>query len=287
MESMENNDLFDKLKGIQLPSLPIVVREVQKLINNPDSTLDQIAQVIEKDQAIASKTLRLVNSAYYALKEKISSITEAINFLGLKTVNNMLLNLSVMKIFKEANLTSFFNPALFWVHSVGCGLLSKKMAVEIKHDDTELCFTAGLIHDIGRLIFYQFFTKEFFTAIKQSIDGDIALSLKEKEIFGFNHCDLGYHLAKKWDLPDNLAYPIKFHNDISNIPQDLDPHRKTIMIIAKANQLCNKYDIGKSYENHSISDRQFQEPEYQERQIEEKITEVNQEIKTLLHELGV
>ena len=168
-----------------------------------------------------------------------------------------------------------------------CALFARKIASEINYEEPETCFTAGLLHDIGRLILYQYMTKDLFVAMKRSRETRAPLTLKESEVFGFDHTELGYALALKWNLPDDLALCIKYHNSINETPSRLIKKNKSILIVAKANQLCNKHEVGQSYENYYFPDRHFNNNEVQYSEEEEDLNIINDEIKMLLKEWGM
>ncbi|HMA64060.1 MAG TPA: HDOD domain-containing protein, partial [Chitinispirillaceae bacterium] len=107
---MDKEAMLAKLEGIEnLPTLPVMVQQIQKLINNPNSSMNQIGALISKDQAIAARVVRLVNSAFYGLGRKVSSIPQAIVVLGLNTVKNLVTGVSVIKMFETADKESLFN----------------------------------------------------------------------------------------------------------------------------------------------------------------------------------
>ena len=118
---MDKTDVLKKLDLVEnLPTLPVIVRQIQKLIENPNSNMSQIALIITRDQSIAARVVRLVNSAFYGLGNKISSIQQAIMLLGLNTVKNLVIGVSVVKTFEGAHSASIFDREKFWLHSFAC-----------------------------------------------------------------------------------------------------------------------------------------------------------------------
>ncbi len=273
-----------RLNSIEnLPSLPIVIHQIQKALANPDNSMGQISKIIEKDSSLALKTLKLVNSAYYGLRNPITSIKEAIIILGLETVHNLVLGLSVIKMFKNSN-RKMFDHGAFWEHSLGCALISKNIAKHTHQDGSEECFIAGLLHDIGKLIFEQYLHEEYITVLKLTKDNDTALVSQETAVFGFTHADVGAFIAMKWKFPIQLAVIIRYHHSRLQTPLEFKKYKSALTIVSMANQICNEYSIGNSMENHWESDPAFSALNINKEELEEITTQVKDEIKSTLKE---
>lgn len=246
---MNAEELEIKLSSIeQLPALPLVLRQVQKIMDNPKSNMNQIAMVIAKDQALASKTIKLVNSAFYGMSKPVSSITQAIVILGLNTVTNLMLGLSVIKMFPRDSKTAF-NHEDFWEHCFGTALIAKAIAQERNYHDKDECFIAGLLHDLGRLIFDQFLHEQFAKALTVAKMKNIALSRLEQIVFGADHAFTGALLARRWRLPESIHAAIKFHHIPESIPKEYSQYSQIVKIITTANRIANRENIGNSGEN--------------------------------------
>ena len=254
---VKKSDIETRLDSIEdLPTLPIVLRQLQKFMHNPQSNMRQIADIVAQDQALTSRTIRLVNSAYYGLMSRVSSINQAIVILGLNTLNNLMVGLSVVKMFEKGKKTGFDHEA-FWQHAFGTALISRGIAIGINYKEPEDCFIAGLLHDMGRLVMEQHLHHDFIKACAASKDAGTALSLEEQAAFGANHAEAGAFLAKKWRIPEALLAAIQYHHSLSRIPSVLLEHKRLVGIVAKANQLANRFDIGDSGENNVAPDSDF------------------------------
>jgi len=274
----------DCLNSIEnLPSLPIVIHQIQKALANPNNSMGQISRIIEKDSSLALKTLKLVNSAYYGLRNPITSIKGAIVILGLETVHNLVLGLSVIKMFKSSNRIMFDHGA-FWEHSLGCALISKYIAKHTHQDGLEECFIAGLLHDIGKLIFEQYLHDEYITVLKSTKDNNTSLVSQETAVFGFTHADVGAFIAMKWKFPIQLAVIIRYHHSLQQSPLEFKKYKSALTTVSMANQICNEYGIGHSMENHWESDPTFSTLSINKKEIEGIITHVKDEIKSTLKE---
>ncbi len=273
-----------RLNSIEnLPSLPIVIHQIQKALANPDNSMGQISKIIEKDSSLALKTLKLVNSAYYGLRNPITSIKGAIVILGLEAVHNLVLGLSVIKMFKNSD-KKMFDHGAFWEHSLGCALLSKSIAKKTTPGELEEYFIAGLLHDIGKLIFEQYLHEEYITVLKSTKDNDSSLVSQETAVFGFTHADVGAFISMKWKFPIQLAVIIRYHHSLHLIPREFQKYKTALTIVSMANQICNEYQIGNSMENHWESDVAFSALNINKKDLEEIITQVKDEIKSTLHE---
>ena len=237
-----------KLGGIDnLPTLPMVLRQIQQIMNNPASNMGQIAAVVAKDQALASRTIRLVNSAYYARRNRVPSIRQAIVVLGLQTLYQLMIGLSVVKLFNDSRMLGF-DTGLFWQHCFGVALIARKLGVQCGYSEPEECFTAGLLHDMGRLALQQFLHADFEIALREAALTNSSLTVAERASLGFDHCDAGEWLARRWKLPHALTTVLLGHHDPHGLPAQDAAHRRLVEIVSYANALCGHARIGDSGE---------------------------------------
>ena len=157
-----------KLKNIQdIPSLPVIVMKVNQMLDDYNTTNDSLARVIEKDQAIVFKMLLLVNSAFFGLREKVSTVKDASVILGFDAIRNIIISLSVFETLSKISQkksNELFNVDDFWKHSIAVAVLSKYLSEKIGIGDPEKCFVNGLLHDIGKLIM-AYYLKDDFKAL--------------------------------------------------------------------------------------------------------------------------
>jgi putative nucleotidyltransferase with HDIG domain len=258
-EQPMDSEIEKKLDGINdLPSLPIIAGRVKSLLESNETDIKTISKVIMHDPALAVKTVRLANSAYYGLSTPVTSIDHAVVLIGLNAVYNIILGLSIMKTFRIPK-TRWFDPDQFWRHCIGCAFLSRKLAIAIGFSHPGTCFTAGLSHDIGRLILAQFLPEGFSGACSLARENNCPLRKAETEIIGFDHAATGAWLARKWGLPDTITAVIEFHHDIIHAP----PDSELVKIVAAANSICLELDIGDSGENEiEVSSQDLVPQEY-------------------------
>ncbi len=246
--------LKERLSGIEgLPALPLVLQQIQKVMSNPRSSMSQIAMVVAKDQALASRAIRLVNSAYYARANPVSSVQQAIVTLGLKTLNNLMLGLSVIKMFHNSEVLGY-DPQSFWKHSFGTAILARKLASLTRYQgEIEECFVAGLLHDMGRLVLEQYLHADFIKALTLTQGHDSALLVREMEVFGFSHADTGAWLGRAWNIPRQFTIAMEFHHSPESLVESTPAEKKMLHLVTAANELCSDGRIGASGESRLMT----------------------------------
>ena len=196
-----------------IPTLPIVIDKIARLLNNPQTSAEEIGKAITTDQALAAKVLKLVNSAFYGFPGKISTITHAVVILGFATVKNVVLTASIFDAFtKKVSLTSSFDLEKFWLHSIACGAASQCLSKHIGYGEKEECFIAGLIHDVGKIILCNYLPAEFELVVQNTVQKGCLFYESEKEVLHMTHEDLGGIVAERWNLPKNLRDGVQFHH---------------------------------------------------------------------------
>ncbi len=246
---MKDLVIEQKLGNIEeIPTLPIVLRQIQKVLKNPNTNMSQIAHVVAKDQALSARTIRLVNSAFYGLGKQVTSITNAIVILGLNTLNNLMLGLTVVKLFKDAKIRGF-DPEEFWKHCFSTALIARYLAQYRDDLDPEECFICGLLHDMGRLVMDQYAQDDFLKALEISHKKDLSLYKCEETVFGFTHADIGAWLGRKWQLPESIFASLQYHHSFESIPNEYKNYTETVLAVASANDLTGIARIGNSGEH--------------------------------------
>ncbi len=230
--------ITDKIAG--LPTLPTVVNRITQLLQNPRTSAEEIGQAITNDQSLASKVLKLVNSAFYGFSGKINTITHAIVILGFSTVKNIVLTASIFDVFGKSKDTEFFNVEQFWMHSIGTGTIAKVIAQHIGHRAMEETFIAGLIHDLGKLILFQYARDDFKKVIDYTQKEKTHIYVAEKKVLGVTHETIGSWLAEKWNLPKDLSECVSCHH----FPSTAKNSVVMTSIVHVSDILCRALDYG-------------------------------------------
>lgn len=234
--------ILPKIQDITtIPTLPTVIEQLTLLLQNPKTSAEEVGRAITTDQALASKVLKLVNSAFYGFPGRISTITHAIVILGFSTVKNVVLTASIFDAFKnKGDGVGGFDLEDFWNHSIACGAASLSVAKQVGSGEKEECFIAGLIHDLGKLIMCQYLPGEFSQALEHCVKHDQLLYESERVLFDSTHDQVGGFLAERWNLPQNLQNAVKYHHN----PSPLRDHYLTTAIVHCADVLIRALDYG-------------------------------------------
>ena len=196
-----------------IPALPSVTVQVIKLTEDPDSTVEDINRVISQDQGLTAKVLRLANSAYYGFPRRIRTVTEATVLLGFQTIKSLALAASVSEVLSR-EMQGYALPAgELWRHSQAVAIASRMIAKAVKFRNQEEAYTAGLLHDIGKVILNHHL-KEAYREVVQAIESNgTSFPEAEENILGFTHAQVGSRIAEKWNLPEALVEAIACHHE--------------------------------------------------------------------------
>lgn len=194
---------------VTLPSLPTTVARILEMLDDPDVALSDVGEAIASDPSISMKTLRLVNSAYYGMRDEITSVEHAVSLLGMKVVRNVVLTASVFE-------TLGCDEGRLMQHSVavavGMRLLVKHAGADAPFQNTEEAFMYGLLHDVGKIILHQHMPDEM-ARVRESVAHDgVSPYAAEVKILGFDHGQIGGELAERWKLQDPLTNAITYHH---------------------------------------------------------------------------
>jgi HD-like signal output (HDOD) protein/signal transduction histidine kinase len=187
-----------------LPTLPHILLKTIELCSRPEKGLKEIARLISQDPALSERVLRLANSDFYGLKQKISTIGEALLLLGLEAVKNVAIGSSVCQVFQGPPARHGLNLKRFWWHSARCAAIARLLAVKTAYPSPEEAFLAGLLHDIGKLLLWSNFRREYAAAG--------GLPAVERSL-GLTHAEAGAWLLARWQLGSFLADAVRYHHE--------------------------------------------------------------------------
>ena len=194
----------------QLPSLPAVVGELVKTLNNEFADIGQIAKGIAKDQSLAARALRVANSPFYGIQHEVASIHEAIVILGFRAVGSLVMAASVMGYF-PLPVGIAFDLTRFWRHGIGTALCARALA-RASGGDAETAFTVGLLHDIGVLLLATTRPTHYAKVLAWRAANDCLLVEAEQAVLGFDHAQAGEALASRWGFPAGIARAVALHH---------------------------------------------------------------------------
>ena len=199
-------------RNVRLVSLPEVCIQVQALADSAMTTAEDIGEVIGKDTALTTRLLKLVNSAYFSLPRKIDTVTRAVNLIGMRELRSLTLAASAAELFNRIP-SHLIDMASFWQHSVFCGLLARNLAQSCNVLHSERLFTAGLLHDVGRLLMLMKLPEETAQAQSMRPQSKQDICQIEQRMVGFDHAEVGQALLLHWNLPENLCASVLYHHN--------------------------------------------------------------------------
>ncbi len=198
-------------------SLPEVYLQVKKVIDDPDSTMAELAAAISIDPGMTAMVLKLVNSAFYGMPRKVETISRAVGILGMQPLHDLVLSVSVTKAFSGLS-QEVMNMNIFWANSFFSGLAARELARKCFLVDSERMFVEGLLRDLGHLLLYQFLPELAEEAIKTSSQKGEPIHTTEQHLIGFDFTHVGKALVDSWQLPINLGEAIRHQNNPNGTP---------------------------------------------------------------------
>jgi HD-like signal output (HDOD) protein len=217
-----------------LVSLPEVTLRLTQLLESPDSTNGAIGEVIVNDPALTARLLKLANSAFVGVPRKIETVSQAISLLGRNAVRDLILATSVASTFRGIP-PQWVDMERFWLNSIACGVIARSLAFRCKMFENEPLFVAGLLHNVGRLVFYSCRPDQYRQVLELSGRNQDAIDAAEQRIFGFTHAELGAALLKYWKLPERLQMAVAHKLAPNQAPP---AHRKNAALIHVASTLA-------------------------------------------------
>ena len=238
---MTRNQYLDQLaaKVSDLPTLPAVVLRVMQMLEDPLCSGADLSRVVASDPALAARVLKLSNSAYYGFRQKISSVPQAVTLLGFATLKNTLLSVAVFDLFRLQQATGFDMPGL-WKHSVATATASKLVAKRVRFPNAEKVWTAGLLHDIGKIIIARYLPASLLKVVAAVQTDGLAIYDAELKILGLPHPAFGGWVLDRWGLPTPLVEAVEFHHHPTRAPYSFD----MAAIVYLGNILAHRAEIG-------------------------------------------
>jgi putative nucleotidyltransferase with HDIG domain len=202
-------------KNIEIPSIPLVLIKIIRTLNENTASAKELEELIHHDPALSARILRLANSAFYSFRNEVKTISHAIALLGMNLVTSLAIGIKVFDTFMKGTGSQAVLINKLWMHSCGVAVFSKEIWNQHNSKkEGEFAFLCGLLHDLGKIIFFQTHTSRYAStfAAKRAED-DPSITIVEMETYGMDHTIAGEMLAKQWGLPPELADVIRRHHD--------------------------------------------------------------------------
>jgi putative nucleotidyltransferase with HDIG domain len=219
-----------------LPPAPQVLPKVLDALHHEQTTLEEVGEIIALDPALTAKLLHYCNSVYFAGREPVASVPEAIGRVGFQTIFSLVSAVTGSNAFKLPAATGV-DEAQLWKHSLTTAFGCKFIAEDID-EDSNLLFTAGLLHDIGRVVLAQAKGAAYGQLLAQAAASGVSPTELEKTTYGFTHADVGACLMETWRLPVPLVQSVRFHHQ----PAAAGPDKRLAASVCVGNSLANIFE---------------------------------------------
>jgi HD-like signal output (HDOD) protein len=229
-------------KESDIPALPVVIDRIISAASNKKTTTAELADVISHDQGMTNKLLRLSNSIYYAQKTRVETIKRSITVIGFDEIIGIALGMGVLSAVAEKTGLTLGLKAL-WIHGIGVATVSKELAKRTNPAIANKIFIPALLHDMGKIIFSIYFKDEYVKLKQFAMENKKPLYFAENAVFKIDHAMLSALLMKRWNFPESIIIPSRFHHTPESSPVK---YRHQSLIINLADYLTQKAGIGHS-----------------------------------------
>lgn len=225
-----------------IATLPEVTIKIIQLVEDPDSTAQDLNKIISTDPALGARILKVVNSAFYGLPGQIGSINRAIVLLGLNAVKNIAIAASLAKLFRGGRISPNFDARELWTHSIGTATCTQLLSDKVGLGLPDEAFLGGLIHNLGVMVEVQACRAKFVEVVDM-LQNDEGLTLRQAEsmVIGATHEDFGAGLCKAWKFPHSFQYITGFHHRPNDLPEQ---HRTLTALVYAADIIVAKNKLG-------------------------------------------
>jgi len=234
------SDIIQERIG-NLPTLPDIALKLLELTGDDDASIKELVQVISHDPAISSRVLKVANSAYYGFTWQITALDQAIPLLGLEMVRSLALSMKVFDYFRGIKSGGFFTVSDFWLHCVAVSAIARDFVQLVPLGPRDLLFTAGLLHDIGKLFLMDVLRVRYLDLIRTVEKEKVQLHEMEKQELGMDHAQTGAILLERWEFPPEIITIIHDHH----LP--LSQHSSvSVQAVILADSLAREAGLGSS-----------------------------------------
>jgi putative nucleotidyltransferase with HDIG domain len=241
----ETGEISHAIKNLQ--PIPQIALKILRIIHSEDDEVKHITEEIKKDQVISARTLQLCNSAMYARPKRIESLEHALVMLGQHLFLKLVISATLNNFFTQIGMGYSVCKGGIYHHALGTALIAEKLATHTGRTDSSLAYTAGLLHDIGKVALDQFVHSGFSLFYRECHLGEKNFSAVEKQLFGTDHTEVGEELALKWSFPESLVETIRHHHQ----PENSTQHDALVHIVYLADLLMSRFRTGLEMERVS------------------------------------
>jgi len=246
IDVIENNQKIEEyhrqvLTLVNLPTLPIIATEIIRATREDRVSVNQILPILEKDPPLAMKVLKMANSAYYGIRERVTSLRHAVVIIGLEQLTGLALSFSVIKSVNNDQEQRKLYWRSFWEHSSATGTIAQMIAEDMGINTPSNTYAAGLLHDIGKLVLYKLNSTKYGQAFDLCRESHISSVEAETKVFDLTHELAGSWISEKWKLPENIHNGISYHHQPDSIQEP--EHQVLPALIQIADWIANHYSF--------------------------------------------
>ncbi|MFC1490089.1 HDOD domain-containing protein [Candidatus Latescibacterota bacterium] len=266
MITLEN--IIEKIE--YLPPFPQAVTKVMQMMKDPNTSPEEIAEVVKYDQAIATNVLRLCNSSYCGLRRTISNLREAVVFIGMKNLKNIMIISGTQKYFDKENPGYETKKGELWIHALAVSIIAGNIGEKINIKNKDELFIAALLHDIGKLVLNEY-VLESCVEISNTIEKeDLTFLDAEKKVLGMNHAEIGAKVLDIWKFPEEIISAVRKHHsaydendtDLENMVRIADNLAMMMgyetgvdgLAYNGFSDICRRYDLNRGIMDNIMSD---------------------------------
>ena len=221
-----------------LPPMPHIAAQVLEKLSDDNSTPGQIHQLIIKDQALSARVLKVANSPYYGASRSISTLRDAVMFMGFDSIKSLIITAVLKGMFSSVGLAE----KLLWEHAVGCGLAARKIGHDAGFPRGEEAYLAGLMHDVGKAALFLRAPEAMREIMEEVYNEGVDFFEVEQRKFGFSHADVGGLMADKWRFSNDIEEAIGNHHQPEQA--QTGTAMELTRIVSLANSICHKLAVG-------------------------------------------
>jgi PAS domain S-box-containing protein len=235
------------LGGIEkLPMLPAVALKLLEVTEDEKSSALDLARLIETDQALAAKTMRMANSAFYGRSGKISTLRDAVSLVGFGALRSTILTVFFMDVFKATAHDTGFDTEAFWLHSLACGICGRELGRMVRGPASfaEEAFVCGMLHDSGKILLNNYLPGDYRKVVDAVATKNLTIAEAEQTVLDVDHAQVGGELLKLWKLPEHETRAIHLHHHPPAGKTDQEPGSRLAQVVRLADTLVRMRKIG-------------------------------------------
>lgn len=231
-------------KVTSIPSMPTAANTVVGLLKDPDVDVNTLMRAIEFDQGLTSNVLRLANSAYFAGPRTIGSLRDAIVRLGMNRIFQLVIMSAIVPVARHEIRGYDLPPGKLLEHSIAVAIGAEEIAKTLNVKAPFLTFTAGLLHDLGKVVLSTFIEVDVQRIVNLAYSGEASFEAAEAEVLGIDHAETGAMLLQAWNLPEGIVSAVKYHHR----PEDLDGENLVVDLVHLADSLALSNGLGRGFD---------------------------------------